>query len=474
MVFSSLTFLFFFLPIALLLYYISPRSIKNFTLLGVSLFFYAWGEPIYIALMIFSALTDYIHGRIIGRFREQRPLYAKLGLLSSLIVNLAVLSFFKYADFLIGSINSIVGTGIEPLDLPLPIGISFYTFQTMSYAIDVYRGNVRPQKNIITFALYVSLFPQLIAGPIVRYEIIERELMNRTFQLSQFADGVRIFIIGLGKKVLIANTIGQLWANVESQGVSELTVLAAWLGIIAFAFQIYFDFSGYSDMAIGLGKMFGFSFPKNFNYPYIAKNASEFWRRWHITLGSWFRDYVYIPLGGNRKGQFALYRNLFIVWGLTGLWHGASWNYVLWGLYFGVLIAIERAGLLKWLGKLPNVVQHLYLLIVILFSWVIFVFEDIREGLNYAQVMVGLAGLPLYDTTFLYEIYTNGVLLVIAGILSTPVFPRLWKRWVDRSNVGKNEWMQIALQTVFFSAILLLATAYLVDDAFNPFLYFRF
>lgn len=474
MVFSSLTFLFFFLPIALLLYYISPRAMKNFTLLGVSLFFYAWGEPVYIILMIFSALTDYIHGRIIGRYREKRPLYAKLGLVSSLVVNLAVLSFFKYADFLIGSINSIIGTGIEPLDLPLPIGISFYTFQTMSYAIDVYRGNVRPQKNIITFALYVSLFPQLIAGPIVRYEIIEKELMNRTFQLSQFADGVRIFIIGLGKKVLVANSIGQLWASVESQGVSDLTVLAAWLGIIAFAFQIYFDFSGYSDMAIGLGKMFGFSFPTNFKYPYIAKNASEFWRRWHITLGSWFRDYVYIPLGGNRKGQFVLYRNLFIVWGLTGLWHGASWNYVLWGLYFGVLIGIERAGLLKWLEKLPRFVQHGYLLIAILFSWVLFVFEDINEGIRYAQVMVGLGGRPLYDTAFLYDLYTNGVLLLVAGLLSTPLFTRLWKQCVERSEIIRNEWIQTALQVVFFMAILFLSTAYLVDDSFNPFLYFRF
>lgn len=474
MVFSSLTFLFFFLPLALVLYYISPRILRNLVLLGVSLFFYAWGEPVYILLMLFSAVTDYIHGRIIGRYRTVRPHYAKLGLASSLIVNLAVLSFFKYADFLIGSINSVLATSIAPLDLPLPIGISFYTFQTMSYVIDVYRGNVRSQKNILTFALYVSLFPQLIAGPIVRYERIEQELTNRPFQLGQFADGVRIFIIGLGKKVLIANTIGQLWASTESQGISELTVFAAWLGIIAFAFQIYFDFSGYSDMAIGLGKMFGFTFPKNFNYPYIAKNASEFWRRWHISLGAWFRDYVYIPLGGNRKGQFVLYRNLFIVWGLTGLWHGASWNYVVWGLYFGTLIGIERAGLLNWLEKLPRIIQHSYLLLVILFSWVLFVFEDIGEGIRYAQVMVGLGGRPLYDTAFLYDLYTNGVLLGIAALLSTPIIGWMWQRCIERSEIMQKEWVQTGLQAVFFLVILTCSTAYLVDDAFNPFLYFRF
>ena len=473
-VFSSLLFLFFFLPATLLLYYSSPRKLKNIVLLAVSLLFYAWGEPIYIVLMIFSALTDYIHGRVIGRFRSTRPLYAKLGLVSSLILNIGLLSFFKYADFLLENLNVILSTEFQTLDLPLPIGISFYTFQTMSYAIDVYRGKIEPQKNIISFALYVSLFPQLIAGPIVRYERIEQELLHRKFQLNQFADGARIFVIGLGKKVFIANSMGQLFSSVESQSLSEVAVLSAWLGIIAFAFQIYFDFSGYSDMAIGLGKMFGFSFPKNFNYPYIARSATEFWRRWHMTLGAWFRDYVYIPLGGNRKGKFVLYRNLFIVWGLTGLWHGASWNFVVWGLYFGVLLGIERAFLLRWLQKLPAFIQHLYLLIAVLFSWVLFVFEDIQEGVHYAKVMLGIESNPWMDTEFLYQLTTNGVLVVIASVLSTPLFVHLWKRLINRSVVLQNEWMRVGMQLVFFTVILLLCTAYLVDDAFNPFLYFRF
>ena len=298
--------------------------------------------------------------------------------------------------------NALFNTGIEPLNLPLPIGISFYTFQTMSYSIDIYRGLVRPQKNPITLALYVTLFPQLIAGPIVRYETIVKELQHRTLNITQFSDGVRIFIIGLGKKVLIANTIGELWFEIQSQSISELTILTAWLGIIAFAFQIYFDFSGYSDMAVGLGKMFGFNFPRNFSYPYISKNVSEFWRRWHISLGSWFRDYVFIPLGGSKKGKFVTYRNLFIVWGITGLWHGASWNFVMWGLYFGIIIAIEKAGLLKILSKVHPFFQHMYLLVLILISWVLFVFDDFKMGLHYVKVMFGLETSILFDTQFLY------------------------------------------------------------------------
>ncbi len=474
MVFSSLTFLFFFLPAVLIIYYISPRPLKNAVLLAVSLFFYAWGEPVYIALMIFSAVADYWIGRYIGRYREHRPALAKTGLIASLTVNLAVLSFFKYADFLVGSVNAAARTDFQPLDLPLPIGISFYTFQTMSYAIDVYRGKVRPQRNIITFALYVSLFPQLIAGPIVRYEEIERELMHRKTTVSQFANGARLFTIGLGKKVLIANQAGQLWTSIQGQGADELSVLSAWLGITAFALQIYFDFSGYSDMAVGLGRMFGFEFPQNFNYPYIARSASEFWRRWHMTLGGWFRDYVYIPLGGSRRGKWALYRNLVIVWGLTGLWHGASWNFVLWGLYFGVLIAAERAGLLRFLERLPAVVQHLYLLLAVLFSWVLFVFEDIRDGWQFARVMLGFSGRPFADSAFLYDAYTNGLLLAAAAVLSTPLGAYTWKRRTESSRLLGKEPVQLVVQTAFLVVILMLATAYLVDDAFNPFLYFRF
>ncbi|MFD1928001.1 MBOAT family O-acyltransferase [Sporosarcina siberiensis] len=474
MVFSSLTFIFFFLPFALLVYYISPKKMKNIVLLVVSLLFYAWGEPIYIFLMLFSATIDYFHGLLIFKYRISQKIKAKMALISSLIVNISILTFFKYADFLVDNLNNVLSMNIAPLDLPLPIGISFYTFQTMSYSIDVYRGHVKPQKNPITLALYVTLFPQLIAGPIVRYERIEKELQNRTWNAQQFSDGVRIFIIGLGKKVLIANTIGQLWFNIENQSINELTIFTAWLGIMAFAFQIFFDFSGYSDMAIGLGKMFGFNFPKNFNYPYISKSVTEFWRRWHISLGSWFRDYVYFPLGGSRKGKLITYRNLFIVWGITGLWHGASWNFILWGLYFGVIIAIEKAGLLKVLNKIHPFFQHFYLLFIVLISWVLFVFEDFSKGIQYAKVMFGISTNAFYDTQFFYYLYTNIILFLIAAIASTPVI-----KYVNLKVLTKlSDHIRIPIQKFvplfFYIFILFLSTAYLVDDSFNPFLYFRF
>ena len=466
-VFSSLPFLFFFLPLALLLYFISPNKGKNIVLLIISLIFYAWGEPIYIWLMVLSAMSDYIHGLFIYKYREQNHLKAKAILISSLAINIGLLSFFKYSDFLIENMNLLFGTNLETLNLPLPIGLSFYTFQTMSYSIDVYRGQVLPQRNPIALATYVSLFPQLIAGPIVRYDVIEKELVNRKITVSQFADGVRLFIVGLGKKVLLANNIGLIWHTIQNQDSSELTILSAWLGIIAFAFQIYFDFSGYSDMAIGLGKMFGFHFPRNFHYPYISKSITEFWRRWHISLGTWFRDYVYIPLGGNRKGNLRLYVNIIIVWGLTGLWHGASWNFVLWGLYFSVLLSIEKAGLLKLIRKAPAVFQHLYALFFIVISWVLFVFEDYTEGLAYLKILFGLSHHELLDRGFLYDIYTNIILLIIAGLLSTPVFVNVYKR------LEKNTFMAMCLP-FFYMIILLLSTAYLVEESFNPFLYFRF
>lgn len=469
MVFSSLPFLFYFLPFALLLYYISPGRMKNLVLLSVSLLFYAWGEPVYIFLLLFSAIVDYFHGLFIAKHRVDTPFKAKLGLISSLIVNLAVLMFFKYAPFLIDNMNHLFGLGIQPLDLPLPIGISFYTFQTMSYSIDVYRGVVKAQRNPITFALYVSLFPQLIAGPIVRYETIEKELMHRKWDPQQFAEGIQIFTIGLGKKVLLANTLGALWHDTQSLPAHELTVFAAWLGIIAFMFQIYFDFSGYSDMAVGLGKMFGFNFPKNFRYPYIAKSATEFWRRWHITLGGWFRDYLYIPLGGNRQGKWKLYRNLLIVWGATGLWHGASWNFILWGLYFGLILALERAFGLALLKKMPAVFQHVYLLFVVLISWVLFVSEDLAFGLHYLKTMFGFAA--FYDTEFLYNLSTNALLLMIATIAATP----LWRSVDEKLQATLfSRIIRTSMEWLLLIGILFLATAYLVDDAFNPFLYFRF
>jgi len=445
--------------------------LRNIILLFVSLFFYAWGEPIYIFLLLFSSVVDYFHGLYIHKHREITPLKAKLALTSSIIVNLSVLTFFKYANFLVDNINQLTALGIDPLDLPLPIGISFYTFQTMSYAIDVYRGVIRPQKNLITFALYVSLFPQLIAGPIVRYEKIEQQLMYRKWNRSQFTEGVQIFIIGLGKKVLLANTIGSLWYDTQSLGPGELTVLAAWLGIIAFMFQVYFDFSGYSDMAVGLGKMFGFDFPTNFRYPYIAKSATDFWRRWHITLGAWFRDYLYIPLGGNRKGQLVTYRNIFIVWAATGLWHGASWNFMAWGLYFGIILSIEKAGLLKLLKKLPDFIQHAYLLFVVLISWVLFTSEDYHVGINLLKTMFGFA--TLYNQQFIYDLYTHLVMFIVATIAATPLWKVIDELLLDKEILG---WATVRqfIKLISLIAIVLLATAYLVDDSFNPFLYFRF
>ena len=350
MVFSSLTFLQGFLPCVLVIYFLAPKKAKNTVLFLFSLLFYAWGEPIYVGLMLFSTVLDYCCGRAVEKHRGTSS--AKIGLLVSVIVNLTLLCLFKYTDFLISTINSIFGASIPLLNLPLPIGISFYTFQTMSYTIDVYRGNAKAQKNILSFGAYVSLFPQLIAGPIVRYQTIADQLEERIHSFDKFAEGIRRFVCGLGKKVLLANNIGLLW-NTISQS-SELTVVSAWLGITAFAFQIYFDFSGYSDMAIGLGKMFGFDFLENFDHPYCSKSVTEFWRRWHISMGTWFRDYVYIPLGGNRRGLAIQLRNIAIVWLLTGFWHGASWNYVLWGVFYGCILIIEKFFLLKGCKRLQQ------------------------------------------------------------------------------------------------------------------------
>lgn len=468
MVFSSLLFIFFFLPTTLLIYFLSPIKIKNVVLLMTSLIFYAWGEPIYITLMIFSAIVDYFHGMIIDRNRKYRQWKAKAALFSSIVINISLLGFFKYADFLIHQINILLNTNIPPTDLPLPIGISFYTFQTMSYTIDVYRGVVKAQKNPITFATYVSLFPQLIAGPIVRYQRIQKQLFDRTITFGSFSNGVRIFIIGLGKKVLLANNIGLLWENIQNVNIEELTVFSAWLGILAYALQIYFDFSGYSDMAIGLGKMFGFSFPQNFNFPYLSKSITEFWRRWHMTLGRWFRDYVYIPLGGNRVSRRRHFLNLLIVWSLTGFWHGAYWNYILWGLYFGLLIIIERAFLIEWLVKMPSMIQRLYFFFSIMVSWVIFVFEDLTLTIHYLQLMFGFTKQPIFDSQFIYFGYTNLFLLIIAFISAFPIVSLIKKRFM------LNRLVKTYMIPVLYVFILLLSTAYLVDESYNPFLYFRF
>ena len=459
-------FLLFYLPAVLAVYYLAPNKLKNLVLFVFSLLFYAWGEPVYVGLMIFSTVLDYTCGLTAERFRGTRK--AKIALLVSVVVNLSLLGVFKYADFLIATVNSVFGCALPLLGLPLPIGISFYTFQTMSYTIDVYRGDTKAQRNIISFGAYVSLFPQLIAGPIVRYQTIAEQMDRRTHSSDQFSLGVRRFVCGLAKKVLLANNIGLLWNTISQTDAANLTVLSAWLGLIAFSFQIYFDFSGYSDMAIGLGNMFGFSFCENFNYPYISASVTEFWRRWHISMGTWFRDYVYIPLGGNRCGLAVQLRNIAVVWLLTGFWHGASWNYVLWGVYFGALLIAEKFFLLEKLKKAP-LVGHVYTVFCILISWVLFSFEDMAKGAAYFKAMFGF-GAGLCNSTALYELASYLPLLGICAVAATPLAARLYRKL--------NEKCASAVMTLAdasgIACGMLLSTAYLISGSYNPFLYFRF
>lgn len=467
MVFSSLTFLLCFLPAVLLVYYAVPRQGKNAVLFLFSLLFYAWGEPVYVVLMIFSTVLDYTCGRFVEKYRGTSK--QKIGLLISVFVNLGLLFFFKYTDFLIGTINGVFGASIPLLNLPLPIGISFYTFQTMSYTIDVYRGEAKLQKDIISFGAYVSLFPQLIAGPIVRYQDIADQLDERTHSFDQFGDGVKRFVTGLGKKVLLANNIGLLWSTVSGSNVAELTTIGAWLGLIAFAFQIYFDFSGYSDMAIGLGKMLGFEFLENFNYPYISKSVTEFWRRWHMSLGTWFRDYVYIPLGGNRKGLPVQLRNIAIVWLLTGFWHGASWNFVLWGLFFGLLLVCEKLFLLRWFKKAPSFIGHIYTLLAVLLSWVLFAFDDLGNGFAYLKVLFG-RGAGFVNDGALYQLLSYLPLIVICAIASTPLMKKLYETMTSKCGEG----LLLTADTIRVLGLSALSLAYLISGSYNPFLYFRF
>ena len=461
-----MTFLLFYLPAVLAVYYLAPNKLKNLVLFVFSLLFYAWGEPVYVGLMIFSTVLDYTCGLTAERFRGTRK--AKIALLVSVVVNLSLLGVFKYAHFLIATVNSVFGCALPLLGLPLPIGISFYTFQTMGYTIDVYRGDTKAQRNIISFGAYVSLFPQLIAGPIVRYQTIAEQMDRRTHSSDQFSLGVRRFVCGLAKKVLLANNIGLLWNTISQTDAANLTVLSAWLGLIAFSFQIYFDFSGYSDMAIGLGSMFGFTFCENFNYPYISASVTEFWRRWHISMGTWFRDYVYIPLGGNRCGLAVQLRNIAVVWLLTGFWHGASWNYVLWGVYFGALLIAEKFFLLEKLKKAP-LVGHVYTVFCILLSWVLFSFEDMAKGAAYFKAMFGF-GAGLCNSTALYELASYLPLLGICAIAATPLAARLYRKL--------NEKCASAVMTLAdasgIACGMLLSTAYLISGSYNPFLYFRF
>jgi alginate O-acetyltransferase complex protein AlgI len=475
MVFSSFTFLFRFLPVVLLCYYIAPRRFRNFILLIASLIFYAWGEPIYVVLLLFSSVLDYTMGRLIGRFQTvNRQTAKKLCLFGSLLGNLLLLGVFKYADFFISSWNGITGMDIALLELSLPVGISFYTFQTLSYTIDVYRGKVPPQHNFITFAAYVSLFPQLIAGPIVRYQTVEAELASRQETLADFSDGAFRFVIGLAKKVLIANSIGALFQEIANLSGTELSTLTAWLGVLAFTFQIYFDFSGYSDMAIGLGRMFGFHFLENFEHPYEARSITEFWRRWHISLSTWFKEYVYIPLGGNQKGLLRQLFNIMLVWLLTGLWHGAAWNFVLWGVYYGILLVLEKCVLLHVLKRLPSAVQHFYTMVLVIGGWAFFCYPDVRYGGAFVHALLGQAQLGLADSRFVYLALTHLALFVIAVIGSTSLPKSLAERICTVANKGKYTVVLSCFTGIFVALCLFLSLTYLVSDSYNPFLYFRF
>ena len=467
MVFSSILFLFRFLPVALLVYYIVPEKFKNLVLFVISLIFYGWDEPLYILLMLFSTVLDYSVGQAIraSRLKNSRS-GAKIALLCSVVINLGLLGFFKYSDFAIETINSIFGSHLATLNLTLPIGISFYTFQTLSYSIDVYRGKVETQKNIISFGAYISMFPQLIAGPIVQYKTIASQLNNRKLTTDAFAYGVRRFAQGLAKKVLIANTVGSLFTEISGK-TSGLTTATAWLGIIAFTLQIYFDFSGYSDMAIGLGRMFGFSFLENFDYPYESKSVTEFWRRWHISLGSFFREYVYIPLGGNRKGKARQIINLLIVWALTGLWHGASWNFVIWGLYYFVILVLEKFLLKRVLKKIPAVFSHIYTIVVFVIGWAIFAYPDMADGRYYVSVLFGKGEFANGET--LYYLSSYIVIIIIGVIFSTSVARR-----VLRFIRAKSEKFSLVLQLAFVAFAVVFSVMFLVSDSYNPFLYFRF
>ena len=448
----------------LVLYFVVPKCLKNTVLLLSGLVFYAWGEPIYVFLMIGSILFAYVMGLLTQRFRRQ----AKLFLVLSVAVNLGLLAFFKYTDFFITNFNAATGLSLPLLRISLPIGISFYTFQTMSYNIDVYRGTVSAQRNPISLGAYVSMFPQLIAGPIVRYSDINDQLNSRTHSLEDISAGIRRFIIGLGKKVLIANTLGELTDLFRNS--QDLSVLFFWLYAIAFCLQIYFDFSGYSDMAIGLGRIFGFRFSENFNYPFVSSSITEFWRRWHISLGTWFRDYVYIPLGGNRVKLPRHFLNIFVVWFLTGFWHGASWNFILWGLYFAVLLMAEKFFLLKHLEK-SRVLSHVYVMLLVVFSFVLFNADGLSGAVHDLGGMFGAGGIPAISAESIYYLRSYLLIFLLAIIGATPLPKRFTERF--RSNAMGAKIMNIA-EPVFCAVLLLVVTAYLVDGSFNPFLYFRF
>ena len=468
MLFSSIVFLFTFLPAVMILYYLLPVRFRNVILLLASLVFYAWGEPVYLFLMLLSILFNYFSGLDIARNLQDKRA-AKRSLVFNLIINLAVLGFFKYEGFVLDTLNGIFPVHISYHALPLPIGISFYAFQILSYIIDVYRGNVKVQTNLPNFALYVTMFPQLIAGPIVQYADVDEQLASREVSRTKFGEGSMYFIRGLAKKVLLANTSGMIFTEVSGLAKGNIAVMTAWLGAFAYMFQIYFDFSGYSDMAIGLGKMFGFEFNMNFNYPYVAKSITEFWRRWHISLSSWFRDYVYIPLGGNRVSKIKHIRNLLIVWFLTGLWHGAAWNFVAWGLYYGVILIIEKYLLSPVLDRLPDIVRHIYSIVLVVIGWVLFFSSSFGQAADYIRVMFGAGAHGFADRESMYLLTSNLILWLILIFGSTPLVHFRYEHMLRTK-----KWNTTIINSVVYAALFIVCIAYLVTETYNPFLYFRF
>ena len=463
MVFSSITFLYYFLPITLAIYFIVPKKLKNAVLLLASLFFYFAGEYLYVWLLLFSSISDYLHSLAIEKYRGTKK--QTYFFISSIIINLALLGYFKYADFFILNINNLLGTSIPLTKAVLPIGISFFTFQTMSYTIDVYRGRIKAQKNLLSFATFVSLFPQLVAGPIVRYSDIDGQLENRNHTIKQFSYGVERFVTGLAKKVILGNGMGELCKLFSESG--ENTVLFVWIYAIGFMLQIYFDFSGYSDMAIGLGSMFGFSFPENFNYPYISKSITEFWRRWHMTLSGWFKDYVYIPLGGNIVKKSRWIFNIAVVWFLTGLWHGAAWNFIFWGAYFGIILVVEKLFLNRFLDKVPSAVKRVYVLFIILISFIIFNAPSLGTAFTQIGMLFGSGTSGAISQLSFYYFKSYALLMVIAVIGSTPYPRKLAEKLIP-------EKAKIFIKPIWYGILLIICTAYIVDGSYNPFLYFRF
>lgn len=470
MLFSSMTFLFVFLPVTLAVYYLAPAQMRNLVMLAASLFFYAWGEPVYIILMLLSILMNYYCGLDIDGKRNS-PQLARRSLIFAVAANVLVLGFFKYYGLIMETVNGTLPVDIPYRVLPLPIGISFYTFQALSYIVDVYRGEARAQKKFTWFASYICMFPQLIAGPIVRYVDIEEQLRQRSFGIVKFGRGAMFFIRGLAKKVVIANSIGTVYEQVMQLPVGTVSVLTSWVGCLAYAFQIYFDFSGYSDMAVGLGKMFGFEFRRNFHYPYVSKSITEFWRRWHISLSTWFREYVYIPLGGNRCSGQRNMVNLILVWALTGLWHGAEWNFLLWGLYYGVLLILEKHVWGALMDRLPGVIQHIYTFVLVMVGWVFFFSPDLGSALDYIGMMFGMGASALADRQAVFLLTTHWLLFLLCILGSSSIGWTILRAFMESYKKGRT---QRIMSCVIYMGIFLVSVAFLVTETFNPFLYFRF